>query len=92
VEPALMDIWRGAITTVATVAGPFLIACLAVGLITSLFQAATQMQENVLSLVPKIVAVGLVMAVAGPGILDVATTYAEQAFQTTVEISRNQRQ
>ncbi len=90
-EPELLDIWRGAIVAIATIAGPFLIASLAVGLVTSLIQAATQMQENILSLVPKLIAVGLVMAVSGPWILDVASTYARNAFETTVEIARPKR-
>ena len=49
------------------VAAPFVLAALAIGLVTSLIQAATQLQENVLSFVPKIIAVGVVSRWPGPG-------------------------
>ena len=48
------------------VAAPFLIASLAVGLLISVFQAVTQIQEQTLSFIPKIIATGLVIALAGP--------------------------
>lgn len=87
-----LDVWREGLLTAAAVAAPFLVAALAVGLMTALIQAATQMQDNVLSLVPKLVAVGLVLAIAGSWLLDRTTRYTERSFTTIVEISHEGRQ
>ena len=78
-DSTLLDLWRDALTTVATVAAPFVIAALAVGLLTAILQAATQLQDNVLSFVPKLVAVGLVLALAGPWLLERLSSYVGRA-------------
>ncbi len=52
-----------------TVAAPVLVAVLAIGLVVSVFQAATQIHEATLSFVPKLVGAVLVLAVAGPWML-----------------------
>ncbi len=91
-DTAIIDLWRAALMTAAVVAGPFLGVALAVGLATSLIQAATQMQENVLSFVPKLIAVGLVMAIAGHWILGNLTNYASASMEATVQIAREARQ
>jgi len=52
------------------VAGPVLIAALVIGLLVSIFQAITQIQELTLAFIPKIIAVGVVIAFAGPWMLD----------------------
>ena len=59
-----------AILTVLALAGPPLLAGLAVGLIVSIFQAATQIQEVTLVFIPKMIAVGLVLWLAGPWMHD----------------------
>ncbi len=56
-----------AITIAFKVAGPFLIAGLIVGLVVSIFQAATSIQEVTLSFIPKIVVTGAVIALGGRG-------------------------
>lgn len=59
---------------------PFLGASLVVGLVISIFQAATQIQELTLTFIPKIVATFVVMLIAGPWMLDQVTTYAHELF------------
>jgi flagellar biosynthesis protein FliQ len=54
---------------------PPLIVALAVGLIVSFFQAATQINEQTLSFIPKLVAVTLTLVLAGPWMLSVALDY-----------------
>ena len=54
---AILDISRDGIVTFLKVAGPLMIVALLVGLVVSLFQALTQIQEQTLIYVPKIVAV-----------------------------------
>lgn len=64
------------------VAGPLLLAALVVGVIVSVFQAVTQIQEQSLSLVPKIVAVAVVIVVLGPWMLGQLVTYTAQLYNS----------
>lgn len=64
------------------VSAPLLGAALLVGLIVSLLQAATQLNEMTLSFVPKIVAMGLVAVVAGPWMLRVLMDYTIRLFES----------
>jgi flagellar biosynthetic protein FliQ len=61
--------------------GPVLIVGLLVGLIVSVFQAVTQIQEQTLVFIPKIVAIVAVLAVTGPWMLNVMVSYTEGLFQ-----------
>ena len=62
------------------VSAPFLLAGLAVGLVVSVFQAATNIQEQTLTFIPKIVVTGVVVAVGGPWMLDQIVNYTQQLF------------
>ena len=68
-SPSILDLWRAALIPTATVAGPFVLAALVVGLVTSVFQAATQLQESMLAFVPKVVVIGVILALAGHQVL-----------------------
>ena len=65
-----IDIATQALVVTAKVSGPFLIVVLAIGLLVGLFQSVTQLQEPTLSFVPKLIGAALVIAVAGPWMLD----------------------
>jgi flagellar biosynthetic protein FliQ len=67
-----------AIVVAIKVATPFLLAGLVVGLLVSIFQAATQIQEMTLSFIPKIVAIGAVLIVGGPWMLDTLVGYTRE--------------
>ena len=75
-----LDLWRAALTTMAAVAAPFLIAALVTGLVVALIQTATQLQESVLAFVPKLIAALLVLAIGGHYCLDRLTSFATQAI------------
>ncbi len=90
-DSALIDLWRQALTAVATVAGPFILTALVVGLVTAVLQAATQLQENVISFVPKIAAAGLVLALSGPWLLGQLTQYARTTFDNMERVARTGR-
>ena len=64
------------------VAAPVLIAVLVVGLIVSVFQAATQINEATLSFVPKIVAAVAVLAFAGPWMMSTLVEYMQRTLQS----------
>jgi flagellar biosynthesis protein FliQ len=85
---ALIDLWRTALTCVVEVGGPFVLAALAVGIVMSLLQAATQLSDGALSFVPKLAAVGLVLALMGPWLLGRLTHLTTTAAATVVEIGR----
>ncbi len=64
------------------VSAPVLIVVLVVGLLVSVFQAATQIHEATLSFVPKMVAAVIVLAVAGPWMLTTLVEYLQRTLQS----------
>ncbi len=62
------------------VSAPLLLAVLAVGLVISVFQAATQINEATLSFVPKVLAAVAVLAVAGPWMMTMLVDYIRQTL------------
>jgi len=69
-----------AIVLVAKVAGPILIATLCVGLVVSLFQAVTSVQESSLTFLPKLVVVALLLTLTGHWMLTEITDYTQQLY------------
>ena len=63
------------------VAAPILLTVLAVGLVVSIFQAATQIHEQTLSFVPKLIAAVAVLVVAGPWMLTSIVEYLQRTLQ-----------
>ncbi len=75
-----MEIGRQAIETTLLMSAPMLLAALAVGLIISIFQAATQINEATLQFVPKLVAIFLVLILFGPWMLQYMVDYIQRLF------------
>ncbi|MFD1037973.1 flagellar biosynthesis protein FliQ [Virgibacillus byunsanensis] len=69
------------IYTILLVAGPLLILALAVGLLVSIFQATTQIQEQTLAFIPKIVAVLVGLVFFGPWMLTRMIDFTVEVFQ-----------
>ena len=65
---------------------PLLLAGLVVGLLVSIFQAVTQIQEQTLTFIPKIVGMGLVLVIAGPWMLSEVVTYTAQLYGSIPEL------
>ena len=63
------------------VSAPLLITVLVIGLVVSIFQAATQIHEATLSFVPKIIGAVIVLAVAGPWMLTTLVEYIQRTLQ-----------
>ena len=68
--PEVLDVARDAIMTLVLVASPLMLIGLAVGVVISLFQALTQIQEVTLAFVPKILAIFIAMLIALPFMAD----------------------
>lgn len=74
----MLKIAQDAIRTVLFVSAPMLVVSLAVGLIVSVIQAVTQIQEATLAFVPKIVAVFLSLLLFGPWIIKLVTQFTSE--------------
>ena len=75
-----MDIASGAMMMTAKLALPILLTSLVIGLVVSLFQSVTQIQEVTLTFVPKLVGIALVLMIAGHWMLGQFTGYVQQLF------------
>jgi flagellar biosynthetic protein FliQ len=69
--PDVLDVARDAILTLVIVSSPLMLVGLVVGVVISLFQALTQIQEMTLVFVPKIIAIFIAMLIALPFMADV---------------------
>lgn len=74
----VMSMTYQAMTVALTMAGPLLLITLTVGLLISIFQAATQINEMTLSFIPKLLAMFGVLALLGPWLIGVMTDYIRQ--------------
>lgn len=77
-----INICRKAVQTVLMIAAPMLIAGMLVGLLVSTFQAATQINEQTLTFIPKIVAVFLTLLIFAPWIIRVISAFTIGLFDT----------
>ena len=82
----VMEIGRQAIQAALMLAGPMLIAALAVGLIVSFFQAATSIIEAALQFVPKLVAVFFVLIFLGPWMLQYMIDFIQRLYGSIPQI------
>ncbi len=67
-------------------AGPPLLAMLAIGLVVSVLQALTQVQEQTLAFLPKLAVMGVVLLLLGPGMAGTLRGYAETLFDRAVVV------
>lgn len=87
-ETALIALGRDALLTVLLVAGPMIGLGLIVGLIISIFQATTQIQEQTLTFAPKIVAVLVSGVIFGPWMLRTLVDFSERLISRAHEYIR----
>lgn len=77
----VLSLAENGVFTILLVVGPLLLVALAVGLLVSIFQATTQIQEQTLAFIPKIVAVLLGLVVFGPWMLSHMTEFTTDLFK-----------
>jgi len=75
-----MTIGRQALELTFLLSAPLLLSALATGLIVSIFQAATQINEMTLSFIPKLLVMFLVMVLAGPWMLQIMMDFMHQLY------------
>lgn len=76
----VMELGRQALEMTLLVSAPLLMAALVTGLIISIFQAATQINESTLSFIPKLVVMFITLIVAGPWMLQLMVDYIRRLF------------
>jgi flagellar biosynthesis protein FliQ len=81
-QDTVINLATQAMSLAMKVAGPLLLTGLVIGLIVSLFQAVTQIQEQSLSFIPKIVGVAVLIVLLGPWMLGQIVTYAQNLWMS----------
>ena len=84
----LTGIMQRSMLMVLTLGGPIVMAAMVVGLIVSIFQAATQINESTLTFVPKVIVVGAILAIFGPGMLAGLVDFTRTMFMTAADVGR----
>lgn len=79
---SVITIGQQALEVTILVSAPLLIAALAVGLLVSVFQAATQINEMTLSFIPKLLVMFVMLVVAGPWMLNLLMDYTRRLFSS----------
>jgi flagellar biosynthetic protein FliQ len=77
---SVMTLGRQAMEVTLMVSAPMLLVALGIGLIVSIFQAATQINEATLSFIPKLIGIFVALVVAGPWMLTIMLDYMRQVF------------
>ena len=77
---SVMTLSRHAMEITVMVAAPMLLVALVIGLVVSIFQAATQINETTLSFIPKLVGIFVALVVAGPWMLSIMLDYMREVF------------
>jgi flagellar biosynthetic protein FliQ len=78
----VIEIGRGAVELTLLISAPLFIAALVTGLIVSIFQAATQINEATLSFVPKLIAIFVTLILAGPWMITMLTDYMRRLYES----------
>ncbi|MBT9460707.1 MAG: flagellar biosynthesis protein FliQ [Rugosibacter sp.] len=78
----VIDIGRSALELTLMISAPLFIAALVTGLVVSIFQAATQINEATLSFVPKLIAIFITLILAGPWMITMMTDYMRRLYES----------
>ncbi|MFN3698145.1 MAG: flagellar biosynthesis protein FliQ [Pseudobdellovibrio sp.] len=87
-EDIVLQLGQDALKTMAMLSAPLLLSTLVIGLVISIFQALTQINENTLTFVPKMIVIGIVILLAGPWMMDVMKSYTVNLFENMATIVR----
>lgn len=87
-EELVLKLGQETLKVTAMLAAPLLISALVVGLVVSIFQAVTQINEATLTFIPKMIVVGLVLVLAAPWMMDVMNHFTTNLFENLGEMVR----
>ena len=77
----VMDVFQQALLVALKIAAPVLLVSIVIGLVISIFQAATQINEQTLTFVPKLLAIAAVLIILGPWMLEVMIDFTKYIFE-----------
>lgn len=81
-EELILKLGQETLKTTALIASPMLIGALVIGLIISVFQAITQINEATLTFIPKMAIVAIVFVIAAPWMMDVISNFTTGLFES----------
>jgi flagellar biosynthetic protein FliQ len=81
-QDTVINLATKAMTLAIEVAGPMLLVGLVIGLVVSIFQAVTSIQEQSMTFIPKIIGLGVIIVVLGPWMLDQLVNYAQNLYMS----------
>lgn len=84
----VVTIGQQALQITILVASPLMLAGLVTGLLVSIFQAATSINEMTLTFIPKLIVVFIAMILAGPWMIDTMTSYMRELFSSIPQLIR----
>jgi len=87
-EELILKLGQDALKTTAMLAAPLLVSTLVIGLLVSIFQALTQINEATLTFVPKMILVALILVFAGPWMIDILSSYTIDLFENIAVMVR----
>jgi flagellar biosynthetic protein FliQ len=87
-QQTTLDLAHGALIVALSLGGPALVVILTVGIVVSVFQAMTQINEMTLSFVPKLVALGVLLILLGPWMLQTAVDYTVGILSHLATVAR----
>ena len=87
-EELILKLGQETLKTTALIASPMLVGALIVGLLISIMQAITQINEATLTFIPKMAIVALVFIVAAPWMMDVMSVFTVGLFENIAEFVR----
>jgi len=85
-QDQVLSIFKEALWVTLQVAGPVLIISIIVGLVISVIQAATQIHEQTLTFVPKLIAIAIVLLLTGTWVMNVMNDFTKQIFEVIANI------
>ena len=85
-QDTVINLATQAMTLGIEVAGPMLLAGLVIGLVVSIFQAVTSIQEQSLSFIPKIVGLAALIVILGPWMLGQLVNYAQNLYMSIPQL------
>ncbi|QEY34330.1 flagellar biosynthesis protein FliQ [Caproiciproducens galactitolivorans] len=81
------EVLQAAMLVALKVAAPILIVSISLGLIVSILQAATQIHEQTLTFVPKLVAIGVILVILGPWMFETMNDFTMYIFRMIAKLS-----
>lgn len=88
-QDAVLEVFHDALMLALLLCGPMLVISIIVGLVISIIQAATQVHEQTITFVPKLVAIALILLLTGPWMMNQMNEFTVKLFDLISQISQH---